>query len=334
MLQELPGQVVELMQSGHITEFATVSAAGVPIDTPVLYFPSERLRSFDLATGLSYPAKAERARRNPKVGLLIEGGPAEPVISIAGIAAVRDSDLQANVHRYLSEAGYMLPGDPDWALARKAVWYWTRIIVEVTPARVLWWDSSQHMNCSPRCWNASGDTLYPQSDPAPPGAPSTAPHWERQGWPTLARQALSRGASAHLSLIDSEGFPLSIRTRKIASNEQGFTLDLPSGVPWIRAGMASLTFQGIETFIGEVTQSGAQLRMRVDRALPVFPMTSDTTELWEPSPDTYAGLMRRLRHETQRRGQPIPDIPIERPPPTEGYMRRMARRRLQRPTQA
>ena len=182
------------------------------------------------------------------------------------------------------------------------------------------------MNCNPLCWNASGDTLFPQSDPAPLGAPSKAPHWERPRWQMLASQALSRGGSGHLSLIDTEGFPLSIRAREIASTEQGFTLDLPGGVPWIRGGMASLTFQGIETFIGEVTESGAQLTMRVDRALPVFPMTSDTTELWDPSPDTHASLMRRLRHETQRRGQPIPDIPMQRPPPTEGYMRRMARR--------
>jgi hypothetical protein len=328
MLRELSGPVVELMRSGSLAEFTTISAAGVPIDTVALYFPSEGLRSFDLATGLAYPAKAERARRNPKVGLLIEGGPGEPVISIAGSAAVRDSDLQANLLRYLSEAGYTLPGNPDWSLARKAVWYWTRIIVEVAPVRVMWWQSAAAMDDPPRRWDAPSDATYPESDPAPPGPPSRPPKWEQPPWQELARRALARGASGHLSLVDGEGYPVTVRARAIEQTADGFALEMPNGVPWSAAGLASLSFRGVETFVGTVTSRGRSTCMRVDRALPLLPMTNDPREVWDPSPDTHEKLMLRLRHETQRRGLPIPSVPVERPKLTEHYERRMARSRV------
>jgi hypothetical protein len=326
--EELPGHVVDLMSSSSVAQYSTVTAAGAPVDTPVLFFPSDRLRSFDLATGLSYPAKAERARRNPRVGLLLEGGPDEPVISIAGMAAVRDADLQANVLRYLSEAAHTLPHDPDWSLARQAVWYWTRILVEITPARVLWWDRPAAMDRPPQRWEAPAGAVFPRSDPAPPGKTSQAAKWAERPWQELAEQALLRRAPGHLSVLDSEGFPLPMGVRAMAMTESGFALDLPAGVPWAMAGPACLTFGGLETFIGEVTQQHGTVAMRVDRTLPVFPMTEDQRQLWRPTDDTREQLMRRLHEETERRGQRIPTIPLERPEPTNGYKRRLKRRAL------
>jgi hypothetical protein len=327
MLDHLPGRVLELLQSASICQYASVSAAGVPIDTPVLFLPSEGLRSFDLATGLSYPAKAERARRNPHVGLWIEGGPGDPVVSIGGMAAVRDSDLQANVDRYLSEATYNLAHDPDWSLARQAVWYWTRILVEVTPASVVWWDNLEAMDSAPQVWSAPAGTRFPASDPAPPGKTSKAAQWHELAWQDLAAQALGRGAACHLSVTDAAGFPRPVRVRGIAVTETGFTLDMPAGLPWALTGKACLTFGGIESFVGDVTgKAGGEVSLIVERSLPIFPMTQDMHQLWEPTDDTRAQLMRRLTEEAARRGQPIPAIPLERPQPTEGYKRRMARR--------
>lgn len=325
LIDELPERVVTLMRSGSIAQYATVSAAGMPIDTPVLYFPSDDLGSFNLATGLSYPAKAERARRNPKVGLLLAGGPDDPVVSIAGMAAVRDSDLQANVERYLAEAAYTLPHNPDWALAREAVWYWTRIIVEIAPAHVAWWDNPAAVDEAPHRWDAPAGTVFPQSDPAPPGKTSTPAKWEEPPWRELADRALARNVSGHLSAIDEEGFPLPMRARSVAVTETGFALDMPGGIPWPMKGRACLTFGGIETFLGEVAPEEGQVAMTVERTLPVFPMTQDMTQLWEPTPDTRRQLMRRLEEELRRRGQPVPSIPRERPPPSEGYRRRMER---------
>lgn len=325
LTDELPGPVLELMRSGSIAQYATVSAAGVPIDTPVLYFPSDGLRSLDLATGLSYPAKAERARRNPRVGLLLQGGADEPVIAIAGMAAVRDADLQANVHRYLAEAAHTLPHNPDWALARQAVWYWTRMLVEITPARVVWWDSPAAMDRPPQRWQAPAGTLFPQSDPAPPGKVSSAAAWEEKPWQLLAEQALARQARGHLTVLDAEGFPLPLPVRGMSMTDSGFALDMPSGIPWPLAGKACLTFGGIETFVGEADGRDGAVSLRVERTLPIFPMTQDMTQLWLPTDDTRGQLMRRLHEETARRGQAIPTIPLERPEPSEGYRRRMAR---------
>jgi hypothetical protein len=229
------------------------------------------------------------------------------------------------VMRYLSESGHTLPHNPDWSLARQAVWYWTRILVEIAPARVLWWDNPAAMDRPPQRWQAPAGTIFPRSDPAPPGNTSNGPKWAERSWQELADQALRRHATGHLSVLDHEGFPLPVRARAIATTQTGFALDMPSGIPWTMTGRACLTFGGVESFIGEVRRENAILAMRVDRALPVFPMTQDTKQLWQPTEDTRAQLMRRLREETMRRGQAIPAIPLERPKPTDGHLRRMQR---------
>lgn len=162
----------------------------MPIDTPTLCFPTSDLSSLDIGTGLAYPAKAERARRNPKVGMLIEGSPDEPVVSVAGTAVIRDADFQANLDRYLAETAYWMPGAPPWESARNAIWYWTRIIVQVVPVVVRWWESSAAMDGAPHVWHAPRDPRL-VSDPSPPGRPSPAPGWPRPVWDVHARTVMA-----------------------------------------------------------------------------------------------------------------------------------------------
>src|SRR3984885_1672290 len=185
-LHELPERVFRLIESGVVAEFSTVSAAGVPIDTPTYYFPSDDMETLDLATGLPNPAKAERARRNPKVGLLIEGTPDEPIVVVRAHAAVRDRDIQSNAIRYLAETGYKgISHGITWDKARLAVTYWSRIIIENTPERIYWWNDHGSLDAAPSVWNAEPGTVWPQSDPAPHD-PVSPGNWTARPWQVVA----------------------------------------------------------------------------------------------------------------------------------------------------
>jgi len=324
-LHELPGKVFKLIESGVVAEFSTVSAAGVPIDTPTYYFPSDDMDTLDLATGLPNPAKAERARRNPKVGLLIEGAPEEPVVVVRAHAAVRDSDIQSNAIRYLAETGYRgISHGITWEKARQAVTYWSRIIIENKPERIYWWDSRSALDASPQVWNAAPDTRYPLSDPPPSGKMQPSA-WPVRPWQDVAKDAVESAAASHLSVLDSEGYPVPMRVYSFERVDEGFRLAMPKGLPWKLQGKASLTFAGFRTFVGDASPANGSILFRVERSLPQHPSTLDTKQVLQPSEDTLAKARARLEYEARRRGQSLPVIPVDPPPRTRIAMIRQAR---------
>lgn len=324
---ELPEQVFEFLEQGVVSEFATVSQSGVPIDTPTYYFPTDDMELIGVATGLSYPIKAERARRNPRVGLLVEGAADEPVISIRGRAATRDSNLQDNAIRYVAETGFApISFGLPWSEARKAVWYFTRIIVEVAPERIMWWDDPSAMDGPPKLWSAPADAVFPESDPRPPGRISPSAQWKRRSWQEMAATGIERGSGAHLTLCDADGYPLPFRARSVERVEDGFRLAMPKGLPWSGTGKATLTFEGIETFVGEAMLEGDTTVLKVERALPEHPLMLSPVEVLQPSEEVRGKLMARLEEETRRRGQPIPTLPEEAPAPTR--LARLRQRRM------
>lgn len=325
---QLPDEVRRLLESSLFSEYATVSAQGVPIDTPTYVFAGRESGTIDVATGLAYPAKAERARRNPKVGLLVEGFPGEPVVSIAGVAAVRDANIQANANRYIAETiGYFdaySNGNP-WEVARGAVHYWSRIIVECMPKRILWWPNAESMDQAPQRWDAPAGTVFPASDPAPAAKPSKAPAWPIPEWRARAEETMKMGMGAHLTLLDDEGFPLPIRARSVAIVDEGFDIDVPAASPWKIQGQATLSYVGLSTFVGTVRPGPKGVRFTVERMLPVLPMMQDPKEVFTPSDQTRATLMARLNEELARRNQTLPKIAQDKPQPTPGSLRRAER---------
>jgi hypothetical protein len=325
---DLPENVERLIRSASTAEFSTMTAAGAPLDTPLLCFAAEDLSNIQMTTGVAYPAKAERVRRNPKVGLLIEGVlPGEPVISIAGMAATKDADIEANALRYIAETGhYGAAAGGEWSDQRKAIWYWARLIMVIVPKQVLWWDGPDALDKEPHRWDAPAGTVFPISDPAPTASPETAaPKWDQPPWTQLASEALGRNAPGHLSLVDEDGFPRPTQARNLRSTDDGFALDIPASVPGRREGKASLSFQGRENFIGRLAPDGASLRLKVERALPILPLMNGPSELWTPQASTYDALMGRLEAELGRRGQALPILPETRPAATPGALRRAER---------
>ena len=322
---DLPAHVFAMIESGVVTEFATVSAAGVPIDTPTYYFPADDMATIDLATGVPNPAKAARVRRNSKVGLLIEGRPDEPVLVIRAHGAVRDSDIQSNAIRYLAETGWQgISHGITWEQARLAITYWSRIIIENTPERIYWWDNHVALDRPPQVWKADAATVWPMSDPAPEAELSPG-NWIARPWQDVAKDAIASGDGAHLSVVDSDGFPIPMRARSCSLVDQGFVLDMPRGSPGTPGGSASLTFAGFRTFVGHALPQANGILFRVERALPQHPSTLDTKQVLQPAEATLAKTRARLEAEMARLDQPLPVIPAEAPERTRIAKIRMAR---------
>ena len=99
-----PAEVLPVFQRFITCEYATLTRAGAPVTLPLTPYLGEDGRTLDVSTGITYPAKAERVRRNPRVCMLFSDPAgsrvkAPPVVLVYGLAAVDDHDLQAVVGR-------------------------------------------------------------------------------------------------------------------------------------------------------------------------------------------------------------------------------------------
>jgi hypothetical protein len=323
-----PEAVLPVFQRAIAVEYTSLTRTGTPIMVPVTPYVEQGAQTLDVSTGLTYPAKAERARRNPKVCLLFAdhvgaGLTDPPVVLVQGLARVRDADLQANTDRYVRLALAKTPavyrGLPRFLL-RRLDWYFARIWIQVTPIQIWWW-KSKALDQAPGQWVAPPTTTAPPSDPAPSGRQPTAWLQAPADWRSTARSAVARLDQRDLGWVGADGFPLAVPVAGVEEAEQGFRLRLGRHLPGAPQGPACLTFhahpatftrQENHTFLGEVAPTGpSEYVFRVRRLLADVSLTGNKLASTLGFLAKGRRLAPRLEPEASRRGQPVPKV---RPP--------------------
>lgn len=304
------------------TEYASLDRSGAPITWPVTPYLGRDGHTIDVTTGLTYPLKAERARRNPQVSLSFSeplgSGLADPAtFVIHGLAAVRDADLRGNSARYLAEVATRLPEAVDsipTAMLRRMAWYWARIWIEVTPVRVLWWPGG-NLDQPPQLWEPQTPPALPSSDPTPVGR--GAGSWNTRApvdWRVRVHDALDRLGMPVLTSVTADGWPLPMRARDAVRTSTGFRVRPPTGITVVD-GPACLTFhthseafesQENITVIGRCRTSGEFVEFDAERTLNDFVVPANRLRRAAQLMSAGRRLQRRLDAEARRRGQRVP----------------------------
>lgn len=320
-----PFGVAELARRSLVAEYASLTRDGRPVTWAVTPFLGPDATTVDVSTGLTYPAKAERARRDPRVSLLFSspvgsGLTGPPVVLVQGLATVRDADLQGNLDRYLAETRAKTPttyrGVPPFLL-RQLDWYLARIWVQVTPLRVLVWHGGR-LDQEPERWQAGPSVTAPASDPAPHGSALPSRTVPPSDWRPFADRADRLGPPV-LTVTGADGWPLPVRTRAAERTDDGYLLtppagvDLPAGPACLTAHRHSPTLDSQENVVmvgqAEPADDG-RVHLRIDRALTDWSLTGRRLSRTMGFMANGKTLRPRLEAEAARRGQPAPTVRI------------------------
>lgn len=149
-LSDLPREVVAVLSSFLCCEAATVAGDGTPLAWPTapLYLPEREV--IVLTTSIGFPVKALNVRREPRVSLLFSdptgsGLDRPPTVLVQGTATVSDGVLTwgADLGAHWRRIGAVQPAS-RWFSRTPPVrwfmdWYFMRLVIHITPVRILWW---------------------------------------------------------------------------------------------------------------------------------------------------------------------------------------------------
>ena len=151
-IDQIPAQVQAVLREFRTCEFSTFARDGTPITWPTEPFYQPQQGRFLISTSIGLAQKAHNVRRNSRVALLFSNATGSgladpPAVLVQGDASVHDEIFTALTGE-LAEAGRVaFKRQPAAELYSSNPftrhlfdWYYMRLLIYVTPRRVLWWE--------------------------------------------------------------------------------------------------------------------------------------------------------------------------------------------------
>lgn len=146
----LPSEVLTVLRAFRTCECTTLARDGTPITWPTLPFYDAGSGRFLVSTSIGLPVKVFNARRDPRVALLFSdatasGLHAPPAVLVRGDAEAPD-EVVTDLRGFEDAVRILYERQPASAfygrnrLTRALFdWYYMRLLLWVTPRRVIWW---------------------------------------------------------------------------------------------------------------------------------------------------------------------------------------------------
>jgi hypothetical protein len=146
----LPPEVQDVFEQFRTCELSTLARDGTPITWPTLPFWRSGEHRFLITTSIALARKALNVRRNPRVSLLFSDPTASglenpPAVLVQGDAEAPD-EIETSVAGFAEELRKVYRWQPasraygSNPLTRRFMdWYFMRLMIHVTPRRILWW---------------------------------------------------------------------------------------------------------------------------------------------------------------------------------------------------
>ena len=147
---ELPSEVEAVFREFRTCEMSTLARDGTPITWPTLPFWQPDEGRFMITTSISLSQKASNVRRNPRVSLLFSNptasGLENPPAVLVQADAESPDEMMTSVEGFEDELRRVYRRQPasrvyssNPLLRYFMDWYYMRLVIHVTPRRILWW---------------------------------------------------------------------------------------------------------------------------------------------------------------------------------------------------